>query len=227
MDQPISPARYGGTINTDVAKEAAVIQLINAYRTRGHLLANTNPLGSDPGYHPELDPASYGLSIWDLDRPFLSGAVKAPSGAIAPYKQPYETLREILDRLRSTYCGSIGVEYMHIQDPAQKQWLQDRMEATTEFVEARRWTRNRILSRLIQAEEFEHFLQTRFVGQKRFGLEGLESTIVVLDEVLERAGQRQRARSGHRHGASRPLERAGEYCRQVDGAGIFRIRRRA
>ncbi len=187
VDAPISPARYGTTINTDVAKEAAVIQLINAYRTRGHFLANTNPLGSDPGYHPDLDPTSYGLSIWDLDRPFLSGSVKAPSGAIAHYNQPFETLREILDRLRSTYCSSIGVEYMHIQEPAQKQWLQEHMEATTNSWKLEEATRTRILHRLIQAEEFEHFLQNRFVGQKRFGLEGLESTIVVLDEVLERA----------------------------------------
>jgi 2-oxoglutarate dehydrogenase E1 component len=185
-DQQIAPNRFGAT-NTDVAKEAAVIQLINSYRIRGHLLANTNPLGNEPAYHPELDPASYGLSIWDLDRAFLAGAVKAPCGAIASYMQPYETLREILDRLRATYCGSIGVEYMHIQHPEQKQWLQDRMEASMNLWKLDDAVRHRILNRLVQAEEFEHFLQTRFVGQKRFGLEGLESTMVVLDETLERA----------------------------------------
>jgi multifunctional 2-oxoglutarate metabolism enzyme len=185
-DQQINPARHSA-VNTDVAKEASVIQLINSYRIRGHLLANTNPLGSEPGYHPELDPASYGLSLWDLDRPFLAGAVKAPSGAIASYMQPYETLREILDRLRATYCGTIGIEYMHIQDPEQKQWLQDRMESTMNQWKLDDSIRHRILNRLVQAEEFEHFLQTRFVGQKRFGLEGLESVIVALDEVLERA----------------------------------------
>jgi len=185
-DQQIAPTRYG-PVNTDVAKEAAVIQLINSYRIRGHLLANTNPLGSDPASHAELDPASYGLTIWDLDRPFLAGAVKAPSGAIASYMQPYETLREILERLRTTYCGSIGVEYMHIQDPEQKQWLQDRMEADMNLWKLDDPIRQRILHRLLQAEEFEHFLQTRFVGQKRFGLEGLESTIPVLDEILEHA----------------------------------------
>src|SRR5579884_3725921 len=185
-DQQIAPARYQ-QVNTDVAKEAAVVNLINAYRTRGHLIANTNPLGNEPSYHPELDPASYGLTIWDLDRPFLAGAVKAPSGAIGSYMQPYETLREILDRLRTTYCGSMGVEYMHIQDPEQKQWLQDRMEPTMNLWKLDESVRLRILNRLIQAEEFEHFLQSRFVGQKRFGLEGLESTIVALDEILERA----------------------------------------
>ncbi len=185
-DQQITPSRYA-QVNTDAAKEAAVIRLISSYRIRGHLLANTNPLGSEPVYHAALDPASYGLSIWDLDRPFLSGAVKAPSGAIASYMQPYETLREILERLRSTYCGSVGIEYMHIQNPEQRQWLQDRMEGTMNLWKFDEPVRHRILSRLIQAEEFEHFLQTRFVGQKRFGLEGLESTIVALDEILERA----------------------------------------
>lgn len=185
-DEQIAPNKYA-SVNTDVAKEAAVIQLINAHRVRGHLLANTNPLGSDPANHPELDPVSYGLSIWDLDRPFLAGAVKAPSGAIASYMQPYESLREILDRLRTTYCGSIGVEYMHIQDPEQKQWLQDRMEPMQNLWPLDDQVRRRILNQLIRAEEFEHFLQTRFVGQKRYGLEGLETTIPVLDELLERA----------------------------------------
>jgi 2-oxoglutarate dehydrogenase E1 component len=185
-DRQISPQRYAA-VNADVAKEAAVIQLINSYRVRGHLIANTNPLGTEPCYHPELDPASYGLSLWDFDRPFLAGAVKAPSGAIASYMQPYETLREILDRLRQTYCASIGIEYMHIQDPAQKQWLQDRMESTKNLWPLDPPDRLRILNRLIQAEEFEHFLQNRFVGQKRFGLEGCESTIAVLDEILDRA----------------------------------------
>ncbi|MGH9583554.1 MAG: multifunctional oxoglutarate decarboxylase/oxoglutarate dehydrogenase thiamine pyrophosphate-binding subunit/dihydrolipoyllysine-residue succinyltransferase subunit, partial [Bryobacteraceae bacterium] len=185
-DQRIAPARYS-QVNTDVAKEAAVIHLINAYRTRGHLLAGTNPLGTEPVCHPDLDPASYGLTMWDLDRPFLAGAVKAPSGAIGSYMQPYETLREILDRLRATYCGSIGVEYMHIQDPEQKQWLQDRMEASMNLWKLEDDVRQRILNRLIQAEEFEHFLQSRFIGQKRYGLEGLESAIVALDEILERA----------------------------------------
>jgi multifunctional 2-oxoglutarate metabolism enzyme len=184
-DQQLLPQRNTG-VNTDVAKEAAVIQLISAYRTRGHLLSNINPLGQETVYHSELDPASYGLTMWDLDRPFLAGAVKAPSGAIASYMQPYESLREILDRLRNTYCGTVGVEYMHIQDPAQKQWLQDRMEATMNAWKLDESVRRRVLTRLVQAEEFEHFLQTRFVGQKRFGLEGLESFIVALDEILER-----------------------------------------
>ena len=99
--------------------------------------------------------------------------------------RPYEPFRTILDRLRTTYCGSIGIEYMHIPDPEQKQWLQERMEATQNAWKLDESVRSRVLNRLIQAEEFEHFLQARFVGQKRFGLEGLESTIVALDEILE------------------------------------------
>lgn len=186
-DRSITPGGRYSQVNTDVAKEAAVIQLINAYRVRGHLIANLNPLGSDAGYHAELDPASYGLSIWDLDRPFLAGTVKAPSGAIGSYMQPYETLREILDRLRQTYCASIGIEYMHIQDPEQKQWLQDRMEATANHWPLGNDIKIRALFRLIEAEEFEHFLQNRFVGQKRFGLEGGETAVAILDETLERA----------------------------------------
>jgi 2-oxoglutarate dehydrogenase E1 component len=188
-DKQISPSRFApSTTEIAVAREAAVIQLINAYRIQGHMMADTNPLGyGDSAFPIELDPASYGLSIWDLDRPFLSGPVKAPTGAIARYMQPYETLREILDRLRATYCGSIGVEYMHIQDTAQKQWLQERMESTLNLWKLDASVKQRILNRLITSEEFEHFLQTRFVGQKRFGLEGLESTMVVLDEILELA----------------------------------------
>jgi 2-oxoglutarate dehydrogenase E1 component len=186
LEQQLAPPREQH-VNPDIAKAAAVVQLINAYRSRGHVLAQTNPLGSDPVHSADLDPASYGLSVWDLDRTFLAGAVKAPSGAIGSYMKPEETLREILDRLHGTYCRSIGVEYMHIPDPEQKQWLQERMESTLNAWKLDDTTRLRILSRLVQAEEFEHFLQTRFVGQKRFGLEGLESTIVVLDEMLERA----------------------------------------
>jgi len=184
VDTPLTTQQVPGA-NTDVAKEAAVIQIVNAYRTRGHLLANTNPLGIDPGYHPDLDPSSYGLTMWDFDRIFLAGTLKAPSGAIARNMRPYEPLRAILDRLRTTYCGSIGIEYMHIPDPEQKQWLQERMESTQNSWKLDESVRTRILNRLIQAEEFEHFLQARFVGQKRFGLEGLESTIVALDEILE------------------------------------------
>ena len=166
-----------------MAKEAAVLQLINAYRVRGHLIADFDPLGSEPVYHSELDPATYGLTIWDLDREFLTGTLMSEDDQ----PQKMATLREILETLRQTYCGKIGCEYMNIQIPEQKRWLQLRMEPT-----GNRWpldpqTKLRALQRVIEAEEFERFLHTRFIGHKRFSLEGGESAIAILDEILDRA----------------------------------------
>ncbi len=172
------PQRMG-----EIAKQAAVLQLINAYRVRGHLIADLNPLGVKPSYHPELDPANYGLTIWDFDRQFMTGSLAVPGDL------KVARLREIIEQLRQTYCGRLGCEYMHIQHPEEKRWLQERMEP-----QANNWplddtTRRRILLRLLQAEGFENFLHTRFVGQKRFSLEGGESAMVVLDECLERAAE--------------------------------------
>ncbi len=167
----------------EVVKEAAVLQLINAYRVRGHLIADFDPLGSEPVYHSELDPATYGLTIWDLDREFLTGTLMSEDDQ----PQKMATLREILETLRQTYCGKIGCEYMNIQIPEQKRWLQLRMEPT-----GNRWpldpqTKLRALERVIEAEEFERFLHTRFIGHKRFSLEGGEAAIAILDEILDRA----------------------------------------
>ena len=123
------------------------MQMINAYRVRGHLIADLDPLGVEPSYHAELDPETYGLTIWDLDREFLTGSLGESIGEGGP--KPVATLREILETLRQTYCGKIGAEYMNIQVPEQKRWLQQRMEP-----EANRWpldreTRLRILRNLI------------------------------------------------------------------------------
>ena len=169
----------------EIVKEAAVLQLINAYRVRGHLVADLDPLGSTAVYHPELDPATYGLTIWDLDRPFITGTLAEALGAGGPH--PVATLREILETLRRTYCGKIGCEYMHIQIPEQKHWLQQRMEPQANQWPLERETRLRILDRLLEAEELEHFLHARFVGHKRFSLEGAESLVPILDELLWRA----------------------------------------
>ncbi len=163
----------------DAGKQAAVFQLINAYRVRGHLIADLDPLGSEVPFHPELDPLHWGLSIWDLDREFQTGLLKLAT--------PTAPLREILETLRTTYCGKIGCEYMHIQDTSQKQWIQQHVEPTRNLWPLDPADRRRALERLIEAEDFEHFLHTRFVGQKRFSLEGAESAIVILDELLERA----------------------------------------
>src|SRR6185295_12221328 len=110
--------------HTEIAKEAAILQLINAYRVRGHLIADLDPLGAEPSYHPELDPATYGLTIWDLDRQFFPGNLGQATGTGG--LRPQAPLREILETLRETYCGKIGAEYMNIQAPEQKQWLQQR-----------------------------------------------------------------------------------------------------
>jgi 2-oxoglutarate dehydrogenase E1 component len=163
----------------EIAKQAAVLQLINAYRVRGHLIADLNPLGTAPQYHPELDPATYGLTIWDLERDFITGSLAGRPGVA--------TLRVILDTLRQTYCGRLGCEYMHIQHPEEKRWLQERMEPLANLWPLSAELKQRVLMRLLQAESFENFLHTRFVGQKRFSLEGGESAMVVLDELMERA----------------------------------------
>ena len=177
-----SATPFGGGVAggmEELARQAAVLQLINAYRVRGHLIADLDPLGGKPHYHAELDPATYGLTIWDRDRPFISGTLMG--------EKHTATLRGILERLRRTYCGRIGCEYMNIQHPEQKEWLQKRMEPTENNWPLPDSTKLRALGRIIEAEEFEHFLHARFVGQKRFSVEGGESVMAILDEVLERA----------------------------------------
>ena len=180
--------RSGGALRDDrrmeeIAKQAAVLQLINAYRVRGHLIADLNPLGVEPGYHPELDPATYGLTIWDFDREFIAGNL-ATGGASA-----VSTLRQIIETLRQTYCGRLGSEYMHIQHPEEKRWLQQRMEPLANAWPLEGTAKRRILLKLLQAESFENFLHTRFVGQKRFSLEGGEAAMVILDQCLDRAAE--------------------------------------
>ncbi len=157
-------------------KQAHVLRLINMYRVRGHLLANLNPLGSDVLSHPELDPDHHGLSVWDLDRDFFADDLPGPQ---------QRSLREILDLLRDAYCQTVGIEYMHIQEPEQKRWIQERVEGVgreTPAVDQRH-----ILERLNAAEAFEGFLHARYVGHKRFSLEGAESVIPMLDVLLEEA----------------------------------------
>ncbi len=185
-DRQTARSYAGSGIRTaEVVKEAAVLQLINAYRVRGHLIADLDPLGSEPNYHPELDPSHYGLTIWDLDREFITGNLGQAIGEGAPHL--VATLREILETLRQTYCGKIGCEYMNIQHPEQKTWLQQHMEPTANNWPLDRPTRARILHRLIEGESFEHFLHARFVGHKRFSLEGSESAIPIIDELIERS----------------------------------------
>jgi len=181
-DRALAP-RQTAMRQVEISKESSILQLINAYRMRGHLIADLDPLGTEPNYHPELDPAHYGLTIWDLDREFVTGSLGQSVGEGAAHI--VLTLREILETLRQTYCGKIGAEYMYIQSPEQKTWLQQRMETGSGATATA--DRVRILERLHEAEGFESFLGTRFVGTKRFGLEGGESAIAILDEICERA----------------------------------------
>lgn len=160
----------------DAGKPARVAELIHAFRQRGHLAADTDPLAYRLRRHPDLNFSSYGLSLWDLDRVFPTGGLGGKDRA---------TLREILQMLRDAYSRYVGVEYMHIQDPAQRRWWQERMEGTTPHVDTAE--RRRILTKLMQAEAFEVFLQTKYVGQKRFSLEGGESLIVLLDRLIDDA----------------------------------------
>ena len=174
---------------SDMAKQAAVIELIRAYRVRGHLMADLDPLGgstSGSNYHPELDPLNYGLTVWDLDRSFNMGTLGVEVGEEG---SRHGTLREILDLLRQTYCGKIACEYMHIQSPEEKAWLQRRMEATGNQPKLDIQEKKQILHDLVRVEEFEHFLHARFIGQKRFSLEGAETAVPILEEILDLAGE--------------------------------------
>ncbi|WP_030154972.1 multifunctional oxoglutarate decarboxylase/oxoglutarate dehydrogenase thiamine pyrophosphate-binding subunit/dihydrolipoyllysine-residue succinyltransferase subunit [Glycomyces sp. NRRL B-16210] len=177
---PYEPVRWvrdvSKTHEGQIDKNARVIELIHAYRVRGHLMADTNPLHYEIRRHPDLDILSHGLTLWDLDRTF-------PIGGFAG--QQRMKLREILGVLRDSYCRRIGVEYMHIQDPDERAWIQRRIEVP--FEKPKVQEQKHILGRLNAAEAFETFLQTKFVGQKRFSLEGGESLIPLLDRILNEA----------------------------------------
>ena len=163
-------------LEREKGKPARIVELIHAYRSRGHLAADTDPLAYRVRRHPDLDITNYGLSVWDLDRSF-------PTGGFGGVDQML--LRDILTRLRDTYTRTVGMEYMHIQDPEQRRWVQRLMEQPYSAPSPEE--QRHILSTLNHAEAFEEFLQTKYVGQKRFSLEGGESLIPLLDAVLERA----------------------------------------
>jgi len=159
-----------------IAKQARVLQLIRAYRVRGHLWAELDPLGSVPVAQPELELSHYGLTVWDLDRKFVAGGLAGQHGTMS--------LRTILDTLRETYCRHIGVEYMHIQEHEIRAWLQERMERGRNSDPLDREMQLRVLGRLNAAEAFERFLHTSYVGHKRFSLEGAETVIPMLDVLF-------------------------------------------
>ena len=179
---PYEPVRWR-TDNPDsiVDKNARVLELIAAYRNRGHLMADIDPLRLDKTRfrsHPDLDVNTHGLTLWDLDREF-----KVDGFAGAEYKK----LRDVLGLLRDAYCRHIGVEYTHILEPEQQQWLQERIEVKHDKPTVAQ--QKYVLSKLNAAEAFETFLQTKYVGQKRFSLEGAETVVPMMDAVIDQAAE--------------------------------------
>ncbi len=177
---PYAPIHWAADINVDLAervdKQARVQELINSFRVRGHLMADIDPLQYVQRTHPDLEIENHGLTFWDLDREFVTGGF----GGKRTMK-----LRDILGVLRDSYCRTIGIEYMHIQDPEQRAWFQENVEV--KYQKPGHDEQLRILGKLNEAEAFETFLQTKYVGQKRFSLEGGESLIPLLDEILQGA----------------------------------------
>jgi 2-oxoglutarate dehydrogenase E1 component len=175
-----------GGASTDAVRAATLdslraIMMIRAYRMRGHLKANLDPLGiaTTPGDASELDPATYGFSEADFDRPIFLDFVLGLETA---------TIREILEILRRTYCGNVGVQYMHISDPKEKGWLQARIEGRDKEIVFTKEGKVAILKKLIETEGFEKFLHRRFPGTKRFGLDGGESLVPALEQIIKRGG---------------------------------------
>ena len=180
---PYEPIRWAVDFqfskDDQISKTARVQQLIESYRTFGHLMADTDPLRYRQRSHPDLDVVTHGLSLWDLDREFATGGFGG---------KPFMKLRRILGILRDSYCRSVGVEYMYMENPVERKWMQEHVE-----VGAPRTPREeqlRILRKLNSAEAFESFLQTKYVGQKRFSLEGGESLIPLLDAILDSSAKR-------------------------------------
>jgi 2-oxoglutarate dehydrogenase E1 component len=175
------PETSGDAVRAATLDSLRAIMMIRAFRMRGHLKANLDPLGiaTTPGDASELDPATYGFSEADYDRPIFLDYVLGLETS---------TLREILAILRRTYCGNVGVQYMHISDPKEKSWLQERIEGRDKEITFTRDGKIAILKKLIETEGFERFLHRRFPGTKRFGLDGGESMIPALEQIIKRGG---------------------------------------
>ncbi|HEX4270380.1 MAG TPA: 2-oxoglutarate dehydrogenase E1 component [Rhizomicrobium sp.] len=171
-----APATSGNALESIRA-----VQMIRAYRMMGHLAADLDPLGITPRtQYPQLDPAFYGFTGAVLDKPvFIAGVLGVDTA----------TPRQMLDMLQNTYCGRIGYEFMHINDPEQKNWLQKRIEGADKEVKFTPEGKKAILNKLIESEGFEKFASNRFVGTKRFGLDGAEATIPALEQIIKRGGQ--------------------------------------
>jgi 2-oxoglutarate dehydrogenase E1 component len=178
-----NPSLFGSDrIAEQTEKQANVLQMINAYRIRGHMLADIDPLNMTSHREAELELENFGLTIWDLDREFITGGLHGEKTA---------TLRRILDILQKAYCGKVGIEYRHIQSKEEKEWI--RRQVREQFVDQQpldAQIRKDLLQKLIEAEQFEQFLHKKYLGQKRFSLEGCETVIPMLDQLVEGAAAR-------------------------------------
>ncbi|HUF02611.1 MAG TPA: multifunctional oxoglutarate decarboxylase/oxoglutarate dehydrogenase thiamine pyrophosphate-binding subunit/dihydrolipoyllysine-residue succinyltransferase subunit [Aridibacter sp.] len=176
--EDFNPSLLGSVYQREqVVKQAKVLQLIDTYRVRGHLLADIDPLNMTEHMSRELDLENFGLTIWDLDREFITDGL---------HGEDISTLREILWVLRRAYCGKVGIEYRHIQDVNEKRWLREKIRQ--QFVDAEpidSKIQKELLRKLIEAEQFEQFLHRKYLGQKRFSLEGCETLIPLLDQLVE------------------------------------------
>ncbi|MGE0210138.1 MAG: 2-oxoglutarate dehydrogenase E1 component [Parvibaculaceae bacterium] len=173
-------APSAGEMRKATLDSVRALMMIRAYRIRGHLAADLDPLKlREPDPQPELDPASYGFGPGDMDRPIFIDNVLGLERA---------TIREMLDILKRTYCSTLGVEFMHISDPVQKGWIQERIEGPEKGIAFTESGKRAILNKIIEAEGFEHFLNIKYTGTKRFGLDGGESTIPALEQIIKRGG---------------------------------------
>ncbi len=180
LSEDHNPAIFGGGhVREQIEKQANVLQLINAYRIRGHLLADIDPLNMTSHHAAELDLDNFGLTIWDLDREFITGGLHGEKTA---------TLRRILDILQKAYCGKVGIEYRHIQEKREKEWIREQIrQQFVDFEPLSAETKKALLNKLIEAEQFEQFLHKKYLGQKRFSLEGCETLIPMLDQLVEKS----------------------------------------
>jgi len=178
-------AEKGVEVSDEAVKQAVLdsiraLMLIRAYRIRGHLVAELDPLGMrDATPHPELDPASYGFAGADMDRPIFIDNVLGLQIA---------TMRQIVEIVRRTYCGTFALQYMHISNPEEASWLKERIEGFNKEIKFTREGRKAILNKMVEAEGFEKFLHVKYMGTKRFGLDGGESLIPAMEQIIKRGG---------------------------------------
>jgi 2-oxoglutarate dehydrogenase E1 component len=178
-------AEAGVEVSEDQIKRAVLdsiraLMIIRAYRIRGHLVADLDPLGLQaPKPHPELDPKTYGFSDTDMDRPIFIDNVLGLQIA---------SMRQIIDIVKRTYCGTFALQYMHISDPEQSGWLKERIEGFGKEIQFTKQGRKAILNKMVEAEGFEKFLHVKYMGTKRFGLDGGESLIPAMEQIIKRGG---------------------------------------